>query len=547
MKFFQRIKLQWARHQQRWFGKWHVYLGIVAGLIVVVTGLTGSILVFQDEIDHALNPGKFHVMEQQQRIELADIVPVVRQKYPQLKFNYVMLSDTKGDPNLAYRFFNLKTKEEFFIDPYTAQLSGKRIYESAFIHIVTDIHRSLLVPVAGRYIVGLSTLCLLMLTISGLRLWIPQKWKQLKSVLTVKFSAGFKRQNYDWHNVLGFYSSPVIALISLTGICITFSPLVIAMIFILDGRSPQGVAALLGAKSTYTTGAKPLTPHDIVAEAKKQMPYLRVAGIALPEDSTGNYRLDVVGAGLPKSGRREMIILDQYTGKVLLNSRKDFPNSGYGYLSWVTPIHFGTFGGLPTRILALLAGLMPLALFVTGFIIWLPRYRKQKRQRRKKAASANYDLATSAANRHQQLLPTDTATETSLDILEDIDEYPEVLVFKKRRRTISAAWQCFYSNLKAGFKYAVWFVVIGFVMGALYGLFSGVIIQPAIFAVTFTTFIVIMNFAVALPVYAINVVILSPFKKGSRSVVRYFAISLAFLLVYVAVYLLLLNTGMKVF
>ena len=546
MKFFQRMKLQWARHQQRWFGKWHVYLGIIAGAIVVVTGLTGSILVFQDEIDHALNPGMFRVMEQKQRIELADIVPVVRQKYPQLQFSYVMLSDVKGDPNLAYRFFNFKNEEEFFINPYTAELSGKRIYESSFIHIVTDIHTSLLVPVAGRYIVGLATLCLLILTISGLRLWIPQKWKQLKSVLTVKFSSGFKRQNYDWHNVLGFYSSPVVALLSLTGVCITFSPVVIALLFVFDGRSPQGVAALLGAKSAYTSGAKPLTAHEIVAEAKKQIPDLRVAGITLPADSTGNYRLDIVGPGLPKSGRREMMILDQYSGKVLLNSRKDFPNSGYGYLSWVTPIHYGTFGGMPTRILALLGGLMPLVLFVTGFIIWWPRYRKQKRQRQKKAARAAADLTASTTILRQKLKAVNTATETELVVLENSDEYNEVLTFKKRR-TFSTAWQCFYTNLKAGFRYALWFVVVGFVMGALYGLFSGVIIQPAVFAVTFTTFVVVMNFVVALLVYAINVVIFSPFRRGSSAIVRYFAISLAFLLVFVASYLLLLNTGMKVF
>jgi len=39
--------------------------------------------------------------------------------------------------------------------------------------------------------------------------------------------------------------------------------------------------------------------------------------------------------------------------------------------------HYGTFGGLPTRILYVFVGLSPLILFITGFVMWWFR-RKQK-------------------------------------------------------------------------------------------------------------------------------------------------------------------------
>ncbi|MEH2286520.1 PepSY-associated TM helix domain-containing protein [Nostoc sp.] len=38
-------------------------------------------------------------------------------------------------------------------------------------------------------------------------------------------------------------------------------------------------------------------------------------------------------------------------------------------------MHFGTFGGLPTRILYVFVGLSPLILFITGFVMWWYRYR----------------------------------------------------------------------------------------------------------------------------------------------------------------------------
>ncbi|RPD38664.1 PepSY-associated TM helix domain-containing protein [Chitinophaga barathri] len=497
------LRLQWAKHQQRWFGKWHLYLGIVAGAIVAFVGVTGSILVFQDEIDRALNPELFLVMEQQHRMSIPEVVPVIKNKYPDIRFDYLLM-DVEDKPNRAYRLFNFNTEDEFFINPYTGGLSGKRIHESSFIHIVTELHRTLLIPVAGRYIVGLSSLCLLILTISGLRLWIPQKWNQLKAMLTVKFSAGFKRQNYDWHNVLGFYSSPVVALLSLTGFCITFSPLVIALLFILNGQNPQGVAALLGAQSTYTAGAKTLSLDEVVSITGETMPGARIAGLAFPVDSTGNYRLDLVGQGAPKSGKREMLILDQYSGRVLLNSRTDFPPSGNAYLSWLTPIHYGSFGGRPTQVLALIGGLMPLALFVTGFIIWWPRYRKQNGKPKERI---------------------------------------RILI----HTGIRSRMQYFFTMFKKGCRYALYCLAVTLLMGVLYGLASGLVIEPAVFAVSFTALLVVMNFLVALPVWGVHFFFLAPFRKGSRKIVRYFALSLSFLLVFLVSYLLLMNTGMGIF
>lgn len=502
-------KLNWARHQTRWWGKWHLYLGIIAGFIVSVVGVTGSILVFRDEIDRALNPALFRVMEQKIKLPLEEVAMRVRAQHPQLHFDYIM-NETDA-PNHAYRLYDFKKEEEFFVNPYTAEISGKRIYESTFIHIVTDIHRTLLVPVAGRYIVGISSLILVILTITGLRLWIPQKWKQLRSVLTVKWRAGFKRQNYDWHNVIGFYSSPVVALLSLTGFCITFSLLVIPFLFVLSGRSPQGVAQLLGAKSAYTTDAKPLTLTAVVEIAHQSMPDSRVAGIAFPADSTGNFRLDMIGGNVPRSGKREMLLIDQYTGKVLLNSRRDFPPVGNAYLSWLTPIHYGSFGGRPTQVLALLGGLVPLLLFITGFIIWWPRYR---RQRKKKSVTKPEPVA------HKE----------------------EILTVRQR-----ASFSWFLKNLVKGFRYAGWILLLSILMGALYGLPSGILVQPAVFTVAFTAILVLLNFLVAFFCMFINLLIFAPFKRSSRSLTRYFALSFSFALVFIAAYMLLINTGWNVF
>jgi uncharacterized iron-regulated membrane protein len=56
---------------------------------------------------------------------------------------------------------------------------------------------------------------------------------------------------------------------------------------------------------------------------------------------------------------------------------QDSRKAGVGdrILNSFAPLHFGTFGGTPTRILYIFVGLAPSILLVTGFTMW--RYRKK--------------------------------------------------------------------------------------------------------------------------------------------------------------------------
>lgn len=502
-KISQRKALKWAAHQKRWFGKWHLYLGIFAGLILTVVGLTGSILVFQDEIDQALNKSLFEADKGLHEHDFGEIIPLIQKNYPDMKFDYLMR--TRQFSGATYSLHLDKTDEEVFINPYTGKICGKRLHESNFIAVVTLIHRTLLIPVIGRYIVGLSALILLILTISGMRLWVPKKWKQLQAALTVKFSGSFKRQNYDWHNVFGIYTSPMVTLMALTGFTISFSILVVPLLLMLSGKSAQSVQNIFAAKSAYVKNAKRLSVAEIIRAANRVMPGAKVDFISFPHDSTGNYTLNLTSPGLPKSGKRELLLLDQYSGKPLINSRTDFPESGRAYLNWLTPVHYGSFGGLPTQILAVIGGLSPAVLFITGIIIWFPRWRKRKRK----------------------------ATEY---IGEIPSVKPHVIVRKP-----------FLQSLKSGFRYATITLVVTALLGVLYGLPSGIVMQPAILGIALSTIMVILNFVFSLMVVLGNIIFLSPFKRAKTNVFRYFAWSSAFAVTYTVVYMLLLNTGIRIF
>ena len=111
------------------------------------------------------------------------------------------------------------------------------------------------------------------------------------------------------------------------------------------------------------------------------MPGSRIGGMGLPNDSTGVYRFDILSPGSPEGGKREMLVFDQYSGKILLNSRKDFPNAGEAYLAWLQALHYGSFGGLPTKILACLGGLSPMALFRYRFYYLVSQMAQTEKSR----------------------------------------------------------------------------------------------------------------------------------------------------------------------
>jgi uncharacterized iron-regulated membrane protein len=74
---------------------------------------------------------------------------------------------------------------------------------------------------------------------------------------------------------------------------------------------------------------------------------------------------------------RSRVYLDQYTGKVLRVRNSRSLSVGDAVMDAFNPLHFGTFGGLPTRILYIFVGIAPTILFFTGFVMWRYRYRSK--------------------------------------------------------------------------------------------------------------------------------------------------------------------------
>ncbi|MET1055717.1 MAG: hypothetical protein ABWY16_10460, partial [Pedobacter sp.] len=98
-----------------------------------------------------------------------------------------------------------------------------------------------------------------------------------------------------------------------------------------------------------------------------------------------------------------------------------------------------------------------------------------------------------------------------------------------------------------GLIYGFWMLLIAGISGLLYGLAAGILIQPLIFVIIFSTLLIIVNFFISALLMLLNTVLLMPFKKSFSNITRYFSWSFGIFIVFFLTYTLINYSGIHVF
>ncbi|WP_404783699.1 PepSY-associated TM helix domain-containing protein [Altericista sp. CCNU0014] len=348
----------------------HRYLGLMVGLILAIVGLTGSLLVFVPELDAQIVQMRFgNVAPQNEKVPVEQIVETVKTTYsnhPDWKVGQVQML-----PHLPYYTVRLnrpdKTQWEVFVNPYTGKVMGDRQRETAFFSRIYSLHYALLAGEIGTIIVGIAALLLFILSITGIVLW--PGWRKLISGFKIKWDAHPKRLNYDLHKVSGIITAAFLAVIAFTGFCWNFydqaTPIIYAAT--LTPKPPE-------VKSTVVKDRAPLALGEALRQSDLSLPGAVTTFITLPTapDEVFHFFKKVPG---DSEDFNSSVEVDRYSGKVLAVQDSRVAKLGDRVLNSFTPLHYGTFGGVPTRILYLFVGLAPTVLLVTGFVMW--RYRRR--------------------------------------------------------------------------------------------------------------------------------------------------------------------------
>jgi uncharacterized iron-regulated membrane protein len=359
----------WTPRLRRAFIWLHRWIGLIAGALLVLIGLTGSFNVFYREIDAALNLTLYEPLGPERNVTAAeamraaatvDPAPITSIIFPDRTWPVWIAIHAHGKGGHAKLWTAM-------VDPSNGRVLGRRDYTNSFAFTIYRLHSALLVhDWWGKELVGVLGIGLLLSALSGLYLWWPRPGRIWRS-MSIRKGVSPQRFIIDLHNAAGSWTLPALILIAVTGIGIVF---------------PNGVRPIIGLFSVATPypspkvtppakGAPMLSADQIVEFARAAKPGLDIALLNPPVEARNTWRvLFHPPRADPALRSRGAIWLDPWTGVLVHDRTPDVMSPGDSYVTEQLWLHNGATLGFIGRVLVFAAGFAPLALFVSGFWAW---------------------------------------------------------------------------------------------------------------------------------------------------------------------------------
>ena len=194
----------------------HLWSGIGVGLYMLLASVTGSVLVFSNELYMAATRDPIIVTASGPRLTDEQLNEAATRAYPGYAVSRISRAvnpDQAVDISLTGRT-DLKNR---LFDPYT----GKDLGDSVPLGIwlvsrLIELHDDLLAGGTGRRVNGAGALLLIVLAFTGIVVWWPgiKTWRRS---LTVHRKVGWQRFTWDLHSMIGFWSLGFVLLFGITG------------------------------------------------------------------------------------------------------------------------------------------------------------------------------------------------------------------------------------------------------------------------------------------------------------------------------------------
>ncbi len=380
----------------------HWFLGITAGLVLALVGLTGGLLSFEDELLAAWNPGVITVEARGNALPPQALVDKVRAQRPDDRIQSLALSH---DPHEAARVGFAPRKdaaagpggrrrgESVYVDPYSGELLGKPRGEG-FFRTTMQLHRWLAMDDVGKQIVAFSTVALIYFCLSGLYLRWPRRWGSLRTWLALDWKQ--KGRNFLWHlhSIFGTWVLIAYLVMSLTGLWWSYGWYREALDRWADmparearGGGPQARAERGGRERAEEPDAPALDVAQAFSAFQAQAPAWSKATLQWPREG-GGIQFRYLDADPPHERANNTLELDPATLAVRKHERYDQRTFKQRLVGSIFALHRGSYFGVVGVVLFMLASLLMPLFAVTGWMLYLERRRRQREAKRLAAAGA---------------------------------------------------------------------------------------------------------------------------------------------------------------
>ena len=364
----------------------HLAAGVVAGAVILVMSVTGALLMFERQI-----------LEWADRSALEHPVAPPSPGTPRLPIE-TLIDKASGRPSsvtlqadpAAPVAVSLGREKTVYVHPYTGQVLGAGAPKvRAFFHAITDWHRTLGAEGKrrdlGRAVTGACNLAFLVLVVSGLYLWLPRHrrhwtWAQVRNVLWFRRGLSGKARDFNWHNVIGFWSWGPLVLIVSTGVVMSY-PWATGLLYRLSGEEPpparQGPpGGERGGRGERGEEEKVALDglDDLWAVAEQRVPGWQSITMRLPGSPEDPVAFSIARGQRGRPDLRDQLSLDRATGEVVKWEPYASQSTGRRLRTWSRWVHTGEAGGVIGQTVAGLVSAGAAVLVWTGIALAWRRF-----------------------------------------------------------------------------------------------------------------------------------------------------------------------------
>jgi uncharacterized iron-regulated membrane protein len=380
MKLFRKI-LFWC----------HLVCGVVAGIIILIMSVTGVLLTYEKQMIAWADTRNYQLTPPAgaARLPMETLIAKVRESQNAAPVAVTMRAGVT-EP-VAFAFNGGRT---IFANPYTGEVLGEGATGMrGFFHVVTDWHRWLSLEGAGRatgrLITGVCNFAFLFIVASGLYLWFPRTWTwpQFKNILWFRRGLPGKARDFNWHNVIGFWSFVPLFLVVLSATVISF-PWMSNLVYRVVGETPPAPAR--PAPPPAPQAASPANPleglNPLWTRAEQYSSGWNTLSLRLPTNAEAPlaFTIDHGMGGEPH--KRATLTLDRKTGDVAKWEPFSSFTAGRQLRSILRFTHTGEVGGFVGQTIAGIVSLGGAFLVWTGLALAWRRFRAWKTRRAKVTA-----------------------------------------------------------------------------------------------------------------------------------------------------------------
>lgn len=207
----------------------HTWLSVPLGLFITLVAFSGAMLVFETEVTELCRRDVFFVEHPEGKpLPVDQVLARVGATLPDsVTITGVSVPD---EPARTWQVSLSKPRRaSLYVNPYTGEVTGRN-ERLPFFDTMMRLHRSLLGPSRdsdgpawGKWLVGISTLALVVVLLTGLFLWLPRARRSPLKSLSISVRQGWPRFWHDLHVAGGVYATLFLLALALTGLTWSFA------------------------------------------------------------------------------------------------------------------------------------------------------------------------------------------------------------------------------------------------------------------------------------------------------------------------------------